>query len=211
MDPRDLEERVAELERQLAEAKATAWRAQRGARRDATAPADFANQSYSQPDSDRMPLAHARRRVSIRFLLAELLPFRWWYLFALFMVSIPPIIVWIMAPALFLPATVLTLLAIYAIHVRGARTRLSLLKWGQVATVTDAPLPARRLSGRAHRRWPRVHRRRRLGRSAQTGARPRPAAPALRGVSHFEAARDLGLAPGSDHGAPRCPDTPRTG
>jgi hypothetical protein len=82
------------------------------------------------------PLAATPRKVPLRFLLAEILPFRWWYVFSLFLVAIPPIIVWIMLPAAFLPAAVLALLAIYGFHLHAARTRLALLKWGQVATVT---------------------------------------------------------------------------
>lgn len=122
MQPQDPEQRIADLERQLGEAKA------------------FAQQTYSPTDSYGTPLANAPRRVPLRFLLAELLPFRWWYVFALFMVAIPPIIVWIMEPSFLLPAAVLSLVLIYGIHVRGAMTRLALLKWGRVATVTGSEL-----------------------------------------------------------------------
>src|SRR5665811_1390977 len=51
-------------------------------------------------------LAAAPRRVPVSFLLAELLPFRWWYVFAMFMVATAPIIVWIKYPAVVAPAGV---------------------------------------------------------------------------------------------------------
>lgn len=122
MQSEDPEQRITDLERQLDEAKAAA------------------QQRHSTMDLAGPPLAGAPRRVPLPFLLAELLPFRWWYVFALFMVAIPPIIVWIMQPALVLPAAVLTLVLIYGIQVRGAMTRLALLKWGRVATVTGSEL-----------------------------------------------------------------------
>jgi Protein of unknown function (DUF3060) len=138
MNPQDPEERIAELERQLRDAKAAAWRAEGGGGAEMPFPNSSARDEYSPTARYRTLLAAAPRRIPIRFLLAECLPFRWWYLFAMFMVAIPPIIVWIMQPALFLPAAVLVLLAIYGIQLRSARTRFALLKWGQVATVVDA-------------------------------------------------------------------------
>ena len=136
MDPQDPEERVAELERRLSEAKAAARRTRAGFGGVGPYVNDPVPEQFWSASSSA--LAPAPRRIPFRFLLAEVLPFRWWYLFALFLIAIPPIIVWIMKPALFLPAAVLALVAIYAIHVRGAWTRFALLKWGQVATVTDA-------------------------------------------------------------------------
>jgi len=133
----DPEERVADLERQLAEAKAAARRYPFG---DAGAPPfDYLGQNRSSSPYEAA-LAPAPRRLPFRFLLAEALPFRWWYLFWMFMVAIPPIIVWGMEPRLALPAAVLTLLLIYGFHFRGVATRLALLKWGQVATVTGAEI-----------------------------------------------------------------------
>jgi hypothetical protein len=138
VDPMDPEARVTELERQLREAKAAAWPVESSGGTGVYYPNSFAQQSYSPSRSYSTALATAPRKVPIGFLLAELLPFRWWYLFAMFMVAIPPIIVWIMQPALFLPAAVIVLLAIYGIQFRRARTRIALLKWGQVVTVTGA-------------------------------------------------------------------------
>jgi hypothetical protein len=62
-------------------------------------------------------LADAPRRIPASFLLAEALPFRWWYVFALFMIAIPPIALWIAYPGL--------------------------LKWGRVASVTGAEVLSR--------------------------------------------------------------------
>lgn len=136
MESQDPEERVAELERQLAQARAAA---QRPEYVDAANPFanDFAQQSYSStsPQGSTL-LAEAPRRIPFRFLLAEVLPFRWWYLFAMFLVAIPPIIVWVMKPTVVLPAAVGVLVVIYGFQARATSTRLALLKWGQVATVT---------------------------------------------------------------------------
>lgn len=76
----------------------------------------------------------------MRFIVAELLPFRWWYLSAIFLVTIPGFIVWVTEPAFALPIAVVTLVLIYGWQLRGTRTRLQLLKWGQVATVTGTEI-----------------------------------------------------------------------
>jgi hypothetical protein len=144
VNPQDPEQRVAELEQQLAAAKATALFDQLRAGGGLGDYSAWLNPGGRQPVSSAgeygAPLAPAPRRVPLRFVLAEILPFRWWYVFFLFMVAIPPIIVWIMLPEVFLPAAVVSLLGIYGFHVRGASTRLALLKWGQVATVTGTEM-----------------------------------------------------------------------
>ena len=76
-------------------------------------------------------------------MLAELLPFRWWYIFVLFLVAVAPISLWVSVPAAVAPAAVVALVAVYAIQLRNARTRLALLKWGQVATVTGSEIVSR--------------------------------------------------------------------
>lgn len=138
VDSQDPEDRIAELERQLQQAKAAAWRDHRGGGADVPPLNGFGYEAFSPSGPDGAALAASPRKVPLRFLLAELLPFRWWYVFALFIVAIPPIIVWIMRPAFFLPAAVVILLVIYGIHARGALTRIALLKWGQAATVTGS-------------------------------------------------------------------------
>jgi hypothetical protein len=134
----DPEELVAELERQLAQARAAARRGETGSGFEFPFLSDRAQEASSSSSPYEETLATAPRRVPFRFLLAEALPFRWWYLFTMFLVAIPPIIVWIMQPAMFLPAAVLVLVLIYGFQLRGARNRIALLKWGEVATVTGA-------------------------------------------------------------------------
>ena len=87
----DPEQRIADLEKQLADA-----------RRIADLEAQLAPRMFGMGRTPTAPvdtrLADAPRRVPLRFVLAEMLPFRWWYLFALFMVAIPPMIVWLPQP-----------------------------------------------------------------------------------------------------------------
>ena len=130
--------RIAELQRELAEAKS----------QQATgAPAFGVTRPGYQRSFGAAPvdthLADAPRRVPIRFLLAELLPFRWWYVFAMFMLAVAPISLWISEPALVAPAAVATLFVIYGYQCWTARKRLGLLQWGRVATVTGSELLAR--------------------------------------------------------------------
>ena len=131
----DPEQRIADLEAQLAEARA----------RHTPGPSALRmfgmGRTHTTPVDTR--LADAPRRVPLRFVLAEMLPFRWWYLFALFMVAIPPIIVWITNPRLLAPTAVAVLVAIYAVHLWTARRRLALLRWGRVAQVTGVEVLSR--------------------------------------------------------------------
>jgi DUF3060 family protein len=147
--PEDPEQRIADLEKQLADARRIA---------DLEAQLAEANQMTDvfellqnlRPGTGRAPsapadtrLADAPRRVPLRFVLAELLPFRWWYLFALFMVAVPPIIVWITSPQLLVVAAVAALLLVYGLQFRSARKRLTLLKWGCVARVAGVDVSSR--------------------------------------------------------------------
>lgn len=134
MESQDPEDRIAELERQLADARASADRPE-----SFDTGSLYGNVAARQSHwSSSSTLADPPRPVPLKFLLAEALPFRWWYLFTMFLVTFPPIIVWIWHPVLFLPASVLVLLLIYAFHLWGVRTRIALLKWGRVADVLDA-------------------------------------------------------------------------
>jgi hypothetical protein len=126
MDQQDPEERVAELERELAEAKAAVWEQQR------PAPQAYTGELTAPP-----------RRIPAKFVLAEILPFRWWYVWTLFMVAVTPIVVWIYASWAFAIAAPVTLLLIYAFQARGAATRLSLLKWGVPANVIGSEVLSR--------------------------------------------------------------------
>ena len=98
---------------------------------------------YAPPPPPDTRLADAPRRVPLRFVLAELLPFRWWYLFALFMVAIPPIALWMMQTELIAPAAVVTIVVIYGFQFWTARKRLALLKWGRVAQVIGSEVVSR--------------------------------------------------------------------
>ena len=128
MEPQDPETRVAELERQLAEAQAAAREVQAG-----RVDGGEAAQPTAPYDTQ---LASAPRKVPAAFLLAEILPFRWWYVWVLFMVAVVPIALWFPMPVVFAAVAILTLVVIYGFQFRAARARLALLKWGQVATVT---------------------------------------------------------------------------
>src|SRR6202034_845580 len=82
-------------------------------------------------------LAPPPRRIPLAFRLAEALPFRWWYVWTLFIVAITPIVLWIQQPRAFAAVAVLTLAGIYATKVCGVRIRLGLLRGGRVANVID--------------------------------------------------------------------------
>jgi hypothetical protein len=96
--------------------------------------------SFKAADPGLMP---PPRQVPMAFGLAELLPFRWWYVWTLFLVAVAPFAVWIQLPMAFAAIAVLTLAGIYAVQLWRARTRIGLLRWGRVATVTDAEILSR--------------------------------------------------------------------
>ncbi len=165
--PEDPEQRIADLEKQVADARRIAdlegQLAQARSRQMPQAATDRMSDAFAAlqrlapsignayvtglggapPPPPDTRLADPPRRVPIRFMLAELLPFRWWYLFAMFMVAIPPIIVWITNPGLLAPAAVITIVVIYACQLWRARTRLALLTWGRVAQVVDVDVNSR--------------------------------------------------------------------
>jgi len=126
--PGDPDKRVADLRRQLVEAKLAAARAHASAARP------------RPPDTSLTP---PPRTVPAAFRLAELLPFRWWYVWTLFIVAVAPIALWIQLPIAFAAVAVLTLAGVYGAQLYGARTRLGLLKWGRVATVTGSQIRMR--------------------------------------------------------------------
>lgn len=140
--------RIADLERELAEAKA---RQRAAGFTGGPALNDLASRfgaSWSASAGPPAPpadtrLATAPRRIPVSFLLAELLPFRWWYIFAMFLVAVAPIALWIGQPGTVAPAAVATLLLIYGYQFWTARKRLALLRWGRVATVTGTEIVSR--------------------------------------------------------------------
>lgn len=95
-------------------------------------------------------LAPAPRRVPTSFRLVELLPFRWWYLWTLLIVAIPPIALWLQQPRAFAAVAVLTMAGIYAVQLSGARIRLGLLRWGRVADVVDTETLSRAIYFNVH-------------------------------------------------------------
>ena len=72
-----------------------------------------------------------------------MLAFRWWYVFALLIVGVAPIALWMSVPLASSVVAVAALVSIYAFNVQGAAKRFALLKWGQVATVTDTQIISR--------------------------------------------------------------------
>ncbi|WP_231639670.1 DUF3060 domain-containing protein [Mycobacterium sp. Marseille-P9652] len=80
-------------------------------------------------------LALTPRKVPVAFRLAELLRFRWRDAWTLLAVGVLPAGFWVGLPSAFAAVAVLTVAAIYAVRLRGARIRLGLLRWGRVATV----------------------------------------------------------------------------
>lgn len=143
----DPEQRIADLEKQLADARRIAdleaQLAEARARQTPGSPGRMFGMGRPSVAPVDTRLADAPRRVPLRFVLAELLPFRWWYLFAIFMVAIPPIIVWITSPRLLAPAALATVILIYGLQFRTARKRLGLLRWGRVAQVIGSEISSR--------------------------------------------------------------------
>ncbi len=93
-----------------------------------------------QTENDLSP---SPRPVPAAFWFAEMLPFRWWYVWTLFTVAVAPIALWIQLPMAFAVAAVLTLAGIYAAQLCGARIRIGLLERGRVARVTDTEILSR--------------------------------------------------------------------
>src|ERR1700761_4216581 len=101
----------------------------------------------SPPDAG---LAPPPRRIPVSFRLAEALPFRWRYVWTLFVVAIAPIALWIQLPSAFAVAALLSLAGIYAVHLYGARVRIGLLTWGRVAAVDGTEIVSRATRFNAH-------------------------------------------------------------
>lgn len=138
--------RIADLEAQLAEARGhQSTGPSTGQMSDVFSALRNFHTGVGRPPAPPVDtrLADAPRRVPLRFVLAEVLPFRWWYVFTLFMVAIPPIIVWITSPRLLFPAAVATLVLVYGLQFRTARKRLALLRWGRVAQVIGSEISSR--------------------------------------------------------------------
>jgi hypothetical protein len=84
-------------------------------------------------------LAPAPRAVPLASKLI-VFPFRFWTLFALFMVSIAPLALWIFLPVAGIFAVAGTFLVVTFLTLRRRQLRQVLMKWGEVATVTGTDL-----------------------------------------------------------------------
>jgi hypothetical protein len=93
--------------------------------------------AQSAPPPAGPPLAPAPRAVPWQF-KAVVLPWSWWTVFALVMISVAPGIVWIGIPLAGAVVAALTFLFVVVRRLRRDALQLSLLKWGEVATVRDA-------------------------------------------------------------------------
>jgi hypothetical protein len=83
-------------------------------------------------------LAEPPRRVPASFRLVAFESWSWWEAFSVVMVLVAPIALWAFFPETVPAAFILGLLAIAVVRGRKYQKRVALLKWGKVATVTDA-------------------------------------------------------------------------
>lgn len=146
------EQRVARLRRELADAKVDALQAElaeaqqvTGAvsapvRVSGTEPGVSLLSGLSKRSTPTPPapgeLAPAPRAVPFAF-KAMALPWSWWTAWALFMIAIAPIALWIIVPIAGVIVAPVTLVVILVLRLRRERTQLALLKWGEPATVTN--------------------------------------------------------------------------
>jgi hypothetical protein len=115
--------------------------------KQAAVSASMAGQGFSATGPIDTRLSEPPRRIPWAFRLAEVLPFRWWYIFALFMVGVGlgvgGIAIFAQRPRLLSILMLVALVAIYAFQFAGTAKRFALLKWGQVATVTSSHIASR--------------------------------------------------------------------
>jgi len=155
------EERVARLEAELAQAKAEALQKELAEARDkelAEARAEAAGppaptERQPQPEVERPAepvrfgpvqfgkrsgpdtnLATVPRAVPASYRLVAI-PFSWWTLFALFLIAVTPIAVWIFVPVAAVITGAVTFVAVAFLSLQRSLRRLTLLKWGEVANI----------------------------------------------------------------------------
>ena len=92
--------------------------------------------SYGAP-ADGQPLAPPPRKVPWQFKVL-VMPWSWWTWFAVLMISVTPIALYIGIPLAGAVASAVGFLVIVILRIRRDRLQLALLKWGAVATVVDA-------------------------------------------------------------------------
>jgi hypothetical protein len=109
------EQRVARLEAELADAKVAALQK------------ELAEAQAFQPSAYR----------------AVAIPFSWWTLFTLFMITVTPIALWIWVPLAAVVVAGLTFLVVVTLLLRKSARRTALLRWGEVANVLNVELLSR--------------------------------------------------------------------
>ena len=92
--------------------------------------------TYGAP-ADGSPLAPTPRKVPWQF-KALVMPWSWWTWFAVLMISVTPIALYIGIPLAGAVASGVGFLVIVMLRIRRDRLQLGLLKWGAVANVVDA-------------------------------------------------------------------------
>jgi hypothetical protein len=85
------------------------------------------------PDTN---LATAPRAVPVGYRLASI-KFSLWTVWALFMIAVAPLAVWIFVPLALVFVAAVTFVAVVFLTARRTALRLSLLKWGEVATILN--------------------------------------------------------------------------
>jgi hypothetical protein len=149
------EQRVARLEAELAQAKVEALQKQVTEARlqaspsgpsDPTAyianaiPMQFAKRAFTPAPDDR--LAPPPRSVPAGY-RALVVPFSMWALFALFMIAVAPIALWIFVPIAAVATAAVAFVVVLTLLLRKSIRRNALLTWGEVATVRNAEVLGR--------------------------------------------------------------------
>jgi len=93
-------------------------------------------QHYGAP-ADGRPLAPPPRKVPWQFKVL-VMPWSWWTWFAVLMISVTPVALYIGIPLAGAVASAVGFLVIVILRIRRDRIQLALLKWGAVANVVDA-------------------------------------------------------------------------
>ena len=98
--------------------------------------AQFGGVRFSKPAPADTNLATAPRAVPASYKLASF-RFSWWTVWALFMIAVAPIAVWIFAPIALAIVGAITFVVVVFLTLRRTALRLSLLRWGEVATIVE--------------------------------------------------------------------------
>ncbi len=137
------EQRVARLEAELAQAKVEALQKQLVQAQARTGAIDRFRKTQSLPrEPTDTRLAPTPRRVPLAYRLIAV-PFSAWSIFALFMVAVSPVALWIFVPVSAVVAAIVTSAIILALLLRKSLLRNALLRWGEVAEVTGVELLSR--------------------------------------------------------------------